>query len=77
MSILRKATKAVLDEADYIRADIWEDTLRRAQANLRIAGEEHGFSRQRAYVLTQRHGLQALADELRAERRHKKQEGNS
>ena len=69
MSILRKATQPALDEADEIRAEIWEETLRRAEANLRIAGEEHGFSRQRAYVLTQRHGLQGLAEELRAERR--------
>lgn len=71
MSILRKATKPALDEADDIRAEIWEATLIRAQANLRIAGEEHGFSRQRAYVLTQRHGLQALAEQLRADRKRK------
>ena len=67
--ILAKATKPALDEADEIRAELWEETLRRTEANLREAGEEHGFSRQRAWVLTQRHGLQGLAEELRAERR--------
>jgi hypothetical protein len=70
--ILTKATQPHRDKADDVRAEVWEETLIRADANLREAGEEHGFSRQRAWTLTQRHGLQGLAEQLREDRRTSK-----
>lgn len=67
MSALQDATQAAREQADEIRAEVWEGALRRHDGNLAHAGEELGFSRQRGHVLTKRHGLLELAAQLREE----------
>lgn len=66
-SPLTKATAGHEDQAEGIRAELWEKALRRAKGNSAEAAREFlGANRQRGHYLTKRHGLQELARELKA-----------
>ena len=64
-SKLVEATKTPREEANDIRAEVWEAALRAAAGNLTRAGEAMGFSPQRGYALCRRYDLQDLAAQLR------------
>lgn len=69
-SPLAKATADHEDQAESIRADLWEKALRRAHGNSAAAALDFlGANRQRGHYLTKRHGLQALAKELKAQKK--------
>ncbi len=69
-SPLAKATIDNEDQAEGIRAELWEKALRQAHGNSAAAALDFlGANRQRGHYLTKRHGLQALAKELKAQKR--------
>lgn len=66
ISPLVKATAEHVEKADEIRAEIWEQALRDADGNSAKAARNFlGANKQRGHYLTKRHGLQALARELK------------
>lgn len=69
-SPLVKAAAAAVDDADTVRAELWEQALRDAHGNSAEAARDFlGANRQRGHYLTKRHGLQSLARQLKQGRR--------
>lgn len=73
-SPLIDAMSAALDNLDDLRAETWEKALRAANGNSAEAARDLlGANRRRGHYLTKRYGLQALAKELKAGKKEKRQ----